>query len=306
MPTRSNGDKPSWLTDPHPSIDDRQAGQRGLKLVLRGLRALIPSERLQTMAYLGLVSTPRKVLRRALLGFYRIDHVYDVLREFSRDYKGPFSVLEFGTAQGYAFAKLLYATRYLKLEDQITVHGFDSFEGLPLTQNPEDRGIMGNRWMEGAYRASYDILRDYCEGKGYRNYALHAGYFENTLTPDLLETLRQQPPILVWLDCDLYSSTRSVMERLMPVLPNGSVIYFDDLDFNFASRFTGQARFVHEVNSGTFGPDLELVLDRTLSWDSARVYRFIRFGDDAITLQRKHQREIPPQARPITGGSPLP
>jgi hypothetical protein len=301
-----NGKKPSWVTDPHPSMDDRHAGQRGLKLVLRAVRACLPGDRLQTAIYLNLIAKPRKVLRRALHGFYRIDHVYDVLREFSRDFDGQFSILEFGTAQGYAFTKLLYATRYLQLEDRVTVHGFDSFEGLPATAEPEDRGIVGNDWIEGAYRASYTTLRAHCERAGYQNFRLHPGYFEATLTPELLTELRQRPPILVWVDCDLYTSSRTVMERLLPVLPNGCVVYFDDLDFNFSSRFTGQARLVHEINRGAFGPDVELVLDRALSWDSARVYRFIRFGADVLSYTRKYRREIPPQARPIAGGSPLP
>lgn len=52
-------------------------------------------------------------MRLALMKFYRMELVYDVLAEAKTAYKGNFSVLEFGTAEGYAFTKLLYATKYL-------------------------------------------------------------------------------------------------------------------------------------------------------------------------------------------------
>ena len=67
-----------------------------------------------------------------------MDHVYAVIEEFKRSYKGPFSILEFGVADGYAFAKKAYATRYLGMEDSIVCHGFDSFEGLPETDDQRD------------------------------------------------------------------------------------------------------------------------------------------------------------------------
>ena len=96
------------------------------------------------------------------------------------------------------------------------------------------------------------------------------------MTPELIAELREAPPILVWIDCDYYSSARSVLERLLPVLPSGCVLYFDVFDLNYGSRLTGEARLVHEMNHGAFGDDLELVLDTDLSWNSRRIYRFVR------------------------------
>ena len=85
----------------------------------------------------------------------------------------------------------------------------------------------------------------------------------------------EQPPILIWIDCDYYSSTKVVLERIIPYIPTGCVIYFDDIYFNFSSRFTGEMKAVWEINQGKFGEGIELVLDHALSWDSNRVYRFI-------------------------------
>ena len=79
---------------------------------------------------------------------------------------------------------------------------------------------------------------------------------ESTLLP-----LRADLPILVWIDVDYYSSARTVLEKLVPYLPNGCVIYFDEYDnLNYGSRLTGEARLVHEINHGALGEEIELVL----------------------------------------------
>jgi hypothetical protein len=292
--------------DPHPNMEDRKGDVRIAKLLLRIIQRCLPGDRLKTWTYLHAIKGPRRFIRRATTAFSRVDHVYDVLAEFMAQYKPPFSILEFGTAQGYAFAKLLGATRYLHLEDQVTVHGFDSFEGLPVASSAEDRGLMRNPWMTGAYRASYDALHAYAVKHKFHNFRLHKGYFEDSITPDVLEGFRTTPPILVWVDCDLYTSSVTVLQRLIPVLRSGCVIYFDDLDFNYRSRFTGQARLVREINRGRFGEHIELVCDDELSWDSGRVFRFVRFDEGAPEFEALQMRRTPPQARPISDGSPFP
>lgn len=293
---------PAWVKNPRP--DERKNYQRLLKSCVLTLGACLPGDRLKTMVYLGGIAAPRKLLRRAIGAFYRFDHVYDVLREFTGAYQPPFTVLEFGSARGYSFVKLLYATRYLGIEDKVTVHSFDTFEGLPEASNPEEANFMGGNWMKGAYRGSFETLRAHCEAHGYRNFHIHKGTFEDTLTKATVAELRQQPPILIWLDCDLYTSSLSAFERILPVLRNGCVLYFDDLELNFGSRFTGQARLIHEINHGKYG-DLELILDTDLSWDSRRVYRFFRYGENVLTYEPRFHRDATPAARPIRDGSPF-
>jgi hypothetical protein len=291
---------------PNVVLEQKKAADKAFTLPLRILRWMLPGDRIRTFVYLNLLAKPRKFLHRALNGFYRFDQVYEILRGFRREFHGPFSILEFGTAQGYAFAKLLYATRYLKMEDDVIVHGFDSFEGLSTTDDEADQGLFSNDWIEGSYAASYETLRDYCEQRKYRNYRIHKGFFEDSITPEVIEQLQVEQPILVWIDCDYYTSSATVFERLLPILPTGCVVYFDDLEFNFGSRFTGEARLVHEVNSGKFGDDLELILDRDLSWNSMYVYRFIRHSDKSVQYRPIYTDPGTPVARSIQDGSPLP
>jgi hypothetical protein len=274
-------------------------------VLLRRLGQLLPGNYLKTTVYLNLVYKPRKILRRLLNSFYRMDIIYEVIQEFKNQYKGNFSILEFGTADGYSFTKMLYATKYLDMDNRITVHTFDSFEGMPASVDAKDKDVIADDgWVEGQFKGRYQELEDYCRSH-YKNYQIHKGYFQDTLTDENLSFLKNNLPILVWIDCDYYSSTRTVFDKLIPYLPNGCVVYFDDYDFNFGSRFTGEARIVYEINQGLLGEGIELILDRELSLNSNRVYRFIRFESD-LHFERLYKRNLVSQLRQRTNDSPMP
>lgn len=93
------------------------------------------------------------------------------------------------------------------------VHGFDSFQGLP-----ED-------WKAGEGAGSYSTAGRLPRVAG--NVTLHPGWFEQTLPPFL--DAHPGPVRLLHVDCDIYSSTRTVLEAVAPRLRAGSVIVFDDM-----------------------------------------------------------------------------
>ena len=246
--------------------------------ILHAISLLLPGDWLKSFVFLNCIHRPRKLLRSLLFDFYRMDHIYDVIKEFTGNYQGNFSILEFGVAEGYSFVKKLYATRYLKCENRITIHGFDSFEGMPKDSGRCDQGLhAGDSWVEGQYQSDFKALVDCCAAR-YENFQLHKGLFDATITEDFVDRLRHTPPILVWIDCDYYTSAKIVFERILPALPSGCVIYFDEPYFNYGSRFTGEARLIHEINAGLLGEGIELVPDLALSLASNRIYRFINLN----------------------------
>lgn len=92
-----------------------------------------------------------------------------------------------------------------------TVHGFDSFDGLP------------ENWREGFEKGHFDMdglpkVRD--------NVVLHKGWFNETL-PGFREAVTG-PAAFLHLDADLYSSTRTVLEMLADRIGPGTVIVFDE------------------------------------------------------------------------------
>ena len=272
---------------------------------LRIIERFIPGNYLKTFFYLNFISRPRQTLRLSLDSFYRMDHIFGVLNEIKLNYKGRFSILEFGVADGYSFTKKLYATKYMKMQDRVMVYGFDTFEGMPEAKDIYDKDIIANDgWVKGQFKGNYESLIEYCS-KRYNNFSLFKGYFEDTLDEAFLEKLKTELPILIWIDCDYYSSAKVVFERLIPFIPNGCVIYFDEYEFNYGSRFTGEAKIVYEINSGKFGDGIELVLDSMLSMNSQRIYRMINLNNP-IQYQRLYSVNDVSNLRRRTNDSPFP
>lgn len=113
-------------------------------------------------------------------------------------------VLEFGVRHGNTIRQL---ASLVKQE----VHGFDSFEGLPEEWHHEPKG-------------SYTTKGNIPEVP--KQVKLHAGWFEDTL-PAFLE--KHEGNIrLVNIDCDIYSSTKTVLDSLAPRIVPGTVIIFDE------------------------------------------------------------------------------
>jgi hypothetical protein len=94
------------------------------------------------------------------------------------------------------------------------VYGFDSFEGLPEDwRNGFPAGLFG-----------VDGLPDVDGAE------LVVGWFDDTL-PGFLDA-HPGPVSFLHVDCDLYSSTKTVLELVGPRLAPGSVIVFDEY-FNY-------------------------------------------------------------------------
>ena len=114
--------------------------------------------------------------------------------------------LEFGVATG-ATLRLIAETR------SSGVFGFDSFAGLP-----ED------------WRLGYDAGEFAHEPPDVEGAELVVGLFADTL-PGFLAS-HPGPVAFVHVDCDLYSSTATVLEHLAPRFVEGTVLLFDEY-FNF-------------------------------------------------------------------------
>jgi hypothetical protein len=109
----------------------------------------------------------------------------------------------------------VYFGRSLRLiagETRSQVHGFDSFQGLPEAWN--DSEGPGSYSTAGRLPAVAD------------NVVLHPGWFEHTLPPFF--AANATPIRLLHIDCDIYSSTRTVLATAVDHLVPGSIVVFDD------------------------------------------------------------------------------
>lgn len=113
-------------------------------------------------------------------------------------------VLEFGVRFGTSL-------RHIAAMARQEVHGFDSFEGIPEQWHDEPQGNYSTR---GVLPEVPDNVR------------LHAGWFEDTL-PEFLKS-HPGPVRFMNVDCDIYSSTKTVLDLLADRIISGTVIAFDE------------------------------------------------------------------------------
>jgi Flp pilus assembly protein TadD len=105
-----------------------------------------------------------------------------------------------------------FSIKLMSKWSQREIHGFDSFEGLP------------EQWKAGEPAGSYSTQGQLPSIANHVH--LHPGWFEDTLS-GFAENL-EIPIALLHIDCDLYSSTRTVLAELGPKLVPGSLVVFDD------------------------------------------------------------------------------
>ncbi|MBT0586404.1 tetratricopeptide repeat protein [Alteromonas oceanisediminis] len=115
------------------------------------------------------------------------------------------SVIECGVYYGRSI-------NYLAAEYAGVIDGFDSFNGLPEKWKADE--------AEGSYSTGGQ-LPDVAT-----NVKLHQGWFDDTL-PEYAKT--QSTPIkLLHIDCDIYSSTKTIFDCLGGLIQSGTVIVFDE------------------------------------------------------------------------------
>lgn len=122
----------------------------------------------------------------------------------------PSTILEFGVFSGTTIRVLAEAS-----PPGTQLYGFDSFEGLPEDWRPG--------FEQGTFRTN-----DLPEVPD--NVTLINGWFDETL-PGFAAELAE-PVRLVHVDCDLYSSTRTILETLRDHFADDCVVIFDEY-FNY-------------------------------------------------------------------------
>jgi predicted O-methyltransferase YrrM len=135
----------------------------------------------------------------------------NALRDFAAD-RVPTNgmILEFGVYSGYSINRM--ATRLPKRK----IYGFDSFEGLP------------ENWRAGFPKASYSRKALPSVAK---NVELVVGRFDDAL-PAFVAAHPEESLALLHVDCDLYSSTKTVFRFLGDRIVPGTIIVFDEY-FNY-------------------------------------------------------------------------
>jgi hypothetical protein len=166
---------------------------------------------------------------------------------------------EFGLGWGETLTKYIGALRAFcrDLKRDIRdykIFGFDSFEGLPGSEDPRDERI---HWKRGAFSHSQDEVLSAIRRAGINpdngSVRLVKGFFEKSLNVPLREELSKYPPSIITMDADLYSSTKTVLEWLRPILGSGTMFYFDNIWSFHGNPKYGEIAAINEFNSSGDG-----------------------------------------------------
>ena len=105
---------------------------------------------------------------------------------------------------------------------------FDSFEGLPAAADDRD---LHPGWQPGSPHGQGGVekFHEACAAHGIPAdaYTAVAGYYDATLPP-LGDTDAPADIALAYVDCNMYTSTVTVLEFLEPRLKHGMILAFDD------------------------------------------------------------------------------
>jgi Tfp pilus assembly protein PilF len=113
-------------------------------------------------------------------------------------------ILEFGVRHGSSIRQLASFTSK-------PIYGFDSFEGLPEDWHQESKEVYSTKGKIPKVPSHVTLI---------------PGWFEETL-PLFLEK-REEDVALINIDCDIYSSTKTVLDLLSPRIKKGTIILFDE------------------------------------------------------------------------------
>lgn len=136
--------------------------------------------------------------------------------------------LEFGIFNGNSIGSMYLAQK--KAEIPMRLFGFDAFEGLPAGSENEDDGV----WKKGFYTCSFDQMKECLLRRKVDPDAITwiNGWYDRTLTQEIAKKYALTSPGIVFIDCDTYSSSKTVLDFLAPLITKPVIICLDDWKLN--------------------------------------------------------------------------
>ena len=131
-------------------------------------------------------------------------------------------ILEFGVFQGSSFNAHARWLNAAFPDRRFTIRGFDTFTGLPEEWRSYKNETVAEQGAFNTDGLVPEIWSDVLERNDVRFYK---GLFDETIPLYLTEAA---PIGFLHIDCDLYSSTRSVLHGIREYIVPGTIIRFDD------------------------------------------------------------------------------
>ena len=150
--------------------------------------------------------------------------------------------VEFGVAGAITFA--LANSERARHGLKMMLWAFDSFSGLPPQKGQEDEHP---EWKAGEMLTSQNKFHALCKKRGIEadSYKVVPGYYNESLSqPSLL--IATKNIALAYIDCDLYSSTKAVLDFLSTRMKHGMIVAFDDYFCWSSTQISGERKALLE------------------------------------------------------------
>tara|TARA_B100001245_G_C22879951_1_gene423160 strand:- start:280 stop:1029 length:750 start_codon:yes stop_codon:yes gene_type:complete len=104
---------------------------------------------------------------------------------------------------------------------------FDSFQGLPAVEGIDNQG---RDFVEGTWSFEESEFKKKTSKSGLplEKVVVVPGWFEETCVETTIQKYEMRKAAIIHIDCDLYSSTKSVLKFVEPLLVDGTILIFDD------------------------------------------------------------------------------
>lgn len=174
---------------------------------------------------------PKYVRRQHLTRFLAL---YEI---FTRQLHIKGSVVECGVWRGFglmSWAKLSAILEPTNLTRRI--YGFDTFEGFPRIREDKDANRVRTPSKGDLDSPSFEELTaliDLYDRDRFLGHIQKVHVIRGDAVEAIPKFLQENPHLVVsllFLDFDLYEPTRTAIEHLVPRMPKGAVIAFDELD----------------------------------------------------------------------------
>jgi O-methyltransferase len=169
-------------------------------------------------------------------------------------------IFEFGVYTGRSLALLSYfheksKQSIHKIDFNRNIVGFDSFDGLPESDNHP-------RWKKNMFGVNHsyhptckigdkvtpDTIYHLFETYNLPKPNIEVGDFSHTI--DYVIPSKYKKAAMVHIDCDLYESTKMVLNKISPIIQEGTLLVFDDW-FNFkGNKNKGEQKAFYEYFNG--------------------------------------------------------
>jgi hypothetical protein len=146
------------------------------------------------------------------------------------------SVVECGVFRGFGLMAWAKLSAMLEPENLTRrIYGFDTFEGFP-SLGPRDESGFTSAKRGDLYADSHqeltELIREYDRDR-FLGHISKVELVRGDMVKTIPEFVKSHPHLVVsllFVDCDVFEPTKTALETLVPRMPKGAVLAFDELD----------------------------------------------------------------------------